>query len=160
MIALLGERFTAMYAAVKAFLVMLAFCAFFSGALSHASCGVDVVIVNGRVEHAPRNATVRVQLIYPKQKDGESGEVTVEGGTFRIPIWFITQSRAPLLNGSLGEKCDRRPRTVVVSLVQGDQEYDHVSLDLTQDFKLVDPSAYAPRSELVLHGPPAASPTP
>ena len=144
-----------MYGAGKALAGILAVCAFASGALSHAQCSVDLVIVNGRVEHAPRNASVRVRLVYPKQKDGESGEVTVEGGSFRIPIWFITQSRAPVLNG-IGEKCDRRPRTVVVTLVQGGQEYDHVSLDLAQDFKLADPSAYALRSEIVLHGPPGA----
>jgi len=143
------------YGAVKALSGILASCAFFSGAFSYAQCSVDVVIVNGRVENAPRNARVRVQLVYPHQKTGESGETTVEGGSsFRIPIWFLTQSRAPVLIGTLLEKCDRKPKTVVVSLVEADQEYDHVSLDLAQDFKLVDPSHYAPRSEIVLHGPP------
>jgi hypothetical protein len=49
-----------------------------------------------------------------------------------------------------------RSETVVVSLVEAEQEYDRVSLDLARDFKLVDPSGYAPRSEIVLHGPPGA----
>ena len=65
------------------------------------------------------------------------------------------QSRRPVLT-NLPEKCDRKPETVVVTLVEADQEYDHVSLDLARDFKLADPSAYAPRSEIVLHGPPGA----
>ena len=55
--------------------------------------------------------------------------------------------------GTLLEKCDRKPKTVVVTLVDADQEYDRVSLDLAKDFKMPDPSAYALRSEIVLHGP-------
>lgn len=144
-----------MYDAVKALSSVLAICVLSSGALAHALCSVDVVIVNGRVEHAPRNGRVRVQLVYPKEKKGELGETTMEDGSFRIQIPFLTQSSRPLL-ANLPEKCDRKPETVVVSLVEADHEYDHVSLDLATDFKLADPSAYAPRSEIVLHGPPSA----
>ena len=115
MIALLGERFTMMYGAGKALAGILAVFAFSSGALSHALCSVDVVIVNGRVEHAPRNASVRVQLVYPKQKKGELGETTLEGGSFLMQIPFLTQSHAPMLMGNLLEKCDRKPETVVVT---------------------------------------------
>lgn len=144
-----------MYDAVKALSSVLAICVLSSGALAHALCSVDVVIVNGRVEHAPRNGRVRVQLVYPKEKKGELGETTMEDGSFRIQIPFLTQSSRPVLV-NLPEKCDRKPETVVVSLVEADHEYDHVSLDLATDFKLADPSAYAPRSEIVLHGPPSA----
>ena len=144
-----------MYLAVMALPLVLAICVFCSGALAHASCSVDVVIVNGRVEHAPRNGRVRVQLIYPKQKKGELGETTLEDGSFRIQIPFLTESRRPVLV-NLPEKCDRKPETVVVSLVEADHEYDHVSLELARDFKLADPSAYAPRSAIVLRGPPGA----
>lgn len=145
-----------MYDGGKALRGILAVCSFFSGALSYALCWVDVVIVNGRVERAPRNASVRVQLVYPKQKKGELGETTLEGGSFPMQIPFLTQSRAPGLIGNLLEKYDRKPETVVVTLVHADQEYDQVCLDLARDFKLADPSAYAPRSEIVLHGPPSA----
>ena len=122
--------------------------------VAHAWCGTDVVIIKGRVERSPRRAMVRVQLVFSKQKLGESGEVTVENGKFTIQIPFLTQSRAPVLIGSLMEKCDRKPKTVVVTLLERDQnqEYDHVSLDLATDFKLADPTAYAPRSEIVLSG--------
>ena len=96
-----------------------------------------------------------MQLIYPKTKKGELGETTLEGGSFHIQIPFLTQSRRAVLT-NLPEKCDRKPETVVVTLVEADQQYDHVSLDLARDFKLADPSAYAPRSEIVLHGPPGA----
>ena len=144
-----------MYLAVMALPLVLAICVFCSGALAHASCSVDVVIVNGRVEHAPRNGRVRVQLVYPKQKKGELGETTLEDGSFRIQIPFLTESRRPVLV-NLPEKCDRKPETVVVSLVEADHEYDHVSLELARDFKLADPSAYALRSEIVLRGPPGA----
>ena len=60
-----------------------------------------------------------------------------------------------MLMGSLLEKCDRKPKTMVVTLLQGDQnqEYDRVSLDLTKDFKMADPSAYTLRTEIVLNGP-------
>ena len=145
------------YRAIKALAEVLSICSISAGAFSQ--CSVDVVIVNGRVEHAPRKGIVRVQLVYPKQKQklGESGEVTVEGGSFRIQIPFLTQSRAPGLLG-VREKCDRKPETVVVTLMEGDQEYDRVSLDLAKDFKMADPSAYALRSEILLHGPPSTPP--
>src|ERR1700680_1937030 len=142
-----------LYAAFKALARILSICAICSPAFSHASCAFDVVIVNGRVEEAPPKSSVRVQLIYPNQKSGESGEVTVDAESFRIQIPFFTQSRAPILN-SLGGKCDRKPKTVVVTLIDADQEYDRVSLDLAQDFIMTDPSAYTLRSEIVLHGSP------
>ena len=143
-----------MQAAVKALAGILSVCAGSSGAFSRASCSVDVVIVNGRVEHAHPKNSVRVHLVYPKQNMGESGDVTVEGGALDIQIPFTTQSRAPLLNGSIPrEKCDRRPKTVVVTLVEADQVVDRVSLDLAKDFTMADPSAYALRSEILLHGP-------
>jgi hypothetical protein len=34
---------------------------------AHALCSVDDVIVRGRVDHAPRNAKVRVQLVYSRE---------------------------------------------------------------------------------------------
>jgi hypothetical protein len=122
-------------------------------AFANALCSVDVVIVRGRVDRAPGNAKVRVQLVYAKDMAGESGEVTIENGRFSIPIEFLTQSRRPVVNGIL-EKCTRRPKTVIVTLVEsdGDREYDRVSLDFAKDFKMVDSSAYALRSELVLSG--------
>jgi hypothetical protein len=143
------------YAASNVFAGMLCLA---SSAFLQAKCPVDVVIVNGRVEHAPPNGSVRVQLIYPRQKTGESGDVTLEGGSFRIQIPFFTQSRAPVLIGEFLEKCDRKPKVIVVTLIEGDQEYDRVSLDLAKDFKMADPSAYALRSEILLHGPPSTAP--
>lgn len=138
------------HGAVKCLARFLSICAISSGAFSHA-CSVDVVIVNGRVERATPNSSVLVQLVYPNQKLGESGDVTVEGGAFRIQIPFLTQSRAS--NGLWPEKCNRKPRSIVVTLINDDQEYDRVSLDLAKEFKMADPSAYALRSAIVLHGP-------
>ena len=159
MIALLDERFAVSYGALKALAGILPICIIFSGAFAHAWCPVYVVIVSGRIEHAPRKGIVRVQLVYPKQKQemGESGDVTVEGGSFRIQIPFLTQSRAPGLLG-VREKCDRKPKTVIVTLMEDDQEYDRVSLDLAKDFKMADPSAYALRSEILLHRSPSTPP--
>lgn len=143
----------------KGLIGTLSICLISSGALSHAECPVDTIIVNGRVEHAPRKGTVKVQLIYPKDKIGESGDVTVEDGLFRIPILFFTQSRTPFLNGSLPrEKCARKPKTIVVSLIANDQEYDRVSLDMAQDFKKIEPGAYVLRSEILLQGFQGATP--
>ena len=127
-----------------------------SGAFSE--CSVDMVMVSGRVENAPRGGIVRVQLVFPKQKLGESGDITVESTTYRLQIPFFTQSHAPLLIGSLMEKCDRKPKTVIVSLRNAAQEYDRVSLDFARDLKMVDASAYAVRSEILLHGPLPTSP--
>ncbi len=133
---------------------MLLICAIFSGTFSHAACSVDEVTVSGRVEDAPLKGTIRVQLIYPNQKLGESGEATLENAFFRIRIPFLTQSRAPILMGNLREKCDRKPKTIVVTLNQSDHEADRISLEFPKDFRMEDPSAYTLRSEIVLHGHP------
>ncbi|HMK31279.1 MAG TPA: hypothetical protein VK473_16465 [Terriglobales bacterium] len=123
--------------------------------LAHSICRVDVIIIKGRVEQPPRSAIVRVQLIYP-QGSGESGEATLDNGKFTLQIPFLRQSRAPKVMGSLGEKCERKPTAVVVKLMNGDQtqEFDRVSLDFKEDFKMVDrsdPTAFAPRSAIALN---------
>jgi hypothetical protein len=147
------------YGVLKAFIGTLAICVISSGAFLHAACSIDTIIVDGRVEHAPRKGIVKVQLIYPKDKIGESGDVSVEDGSFRIPILFFTQSRAPFLNGGIPlEKCTRKPKTIVVSLIANDQEYDRVSLDMAMDFKKIELSAYVLRSEILLRGPEATTP--
>ena len=128
----------------------------FFGTTSFAQCPVLNVMVKGEVQSPPRGSVVRVQLVYrkhSKDQEGASGEEKLENESFRIEIPFLTQSSAPVLGlGSF--KCDLRPMTVVVTLVAGDHEYDRVSLDWAKDFKMADPTAYALRSELVLHGAP------
>ena len=147
------------YGVFKALIGILSICVISSGAFLRAECSFDTIIVNGQVEHAPRKGIVKVQLIYPKDKIGESSDVTVEDGSFRIPILFFTQSRAPFLNGSIPpEKSARKPKTVVVSLIANDQEYDRVSLDMAKDFKKIEPSTYALRSEILLQGPQGSTP--
>ena len=142
------------YGAFKALVGTLSLCAMFSSAFSHAACSTDMVIVSGQVEHAPRKGIVKVQLVYRKGKIGESGDTTIEDASFRIQIPFFTQSRAPFLNGTIPpEKCARKPETIVVSLIENDQVYDSISLKMDKDFKKVDPSAFALRSEILLHGP-------
>jgi hypothetical protein len=91
-----------------------------------------------------------VLLVYPKHKPGESGEVTVEGANFHVPIEFVTEQRSLFTN--LPKRCGRKPQTLVISLLSGDQKSDEVSLDFAYSFKMVDASAYALRSELVLKG--------
>jgi hypothetical protein len=137
----------------KALIGTLFVCLISSGTLLCAECSIDTIIVHGRIEDAPRKAMVKVQLVYAKGRIGESGDITVEDGSFRIPILFFTQSRAPVLNWSIPpEKCTRKPKTVVVSLIANDQEYDHVSLDMAKDFQKIELSTYELRSETLLHG--------
>jgi hypothetical protein len=149
------------YGVFKALIGTLSICAISSAAFLRAECPIDTIIVNGQVEHAPRKATVKVQLIYPKGRIGESGDVVFEDESFRIPILFFTQSRAHarFLNGNIPpDKCTRKPITIVVSLIANDQEYDRVSLDMTKDFKAIEPSTYGLRSEIVLRGPEGTTP--
>ena len=120
----------------------------------HAMCPVGVVVVKGRVEHPTANATVRVQLVYPGNLGGDTGEATSVDVNFTVPVEFITQNRRPLLVGTFREKCDRKPETVIVTLVGRDpaHEYDRVSLDLARDFKKTDSNTYRLKSEIVLKG--------
>ncbi len=120
---------------------------------SFAGCPLDEVIVKGRIVNAPPDAVVRVQLVYARQQVGDSTEVKLDKDTFAIKVPFYTQSRAPVINGNLFEKCNRKPKTVIVSLIGGAREYDRVSLDMAKDFTTPYPSAYILRSEIVLHGP-------
>lgn len=96
---------------------------------------------------------MRVQLLYSGDVAGESRSVTVKDGRFSIPIDFLTQSHRPVVNGIL-DKCGRRPKTVMVTLVgrYGGHEYDRVSLDFAKDFRMSDPTAYELRAEMVLDG--------
>ena len=141
-----------LFKAARAF-ASISIVALISCAFAHAGCSVDVVMVRGRVDRPPSDAKVRVQLVYSGDVAGESGEVTVEDGRFSIPIDFLTQSRRPVVNG-IPEKCGRRPKTVIVTLLGSDQghEYDRVSLDFAKDFRMADPTAYALRAALVLDG--------
>jgi hypothetical protein len=54
--------------------------------------------------------------------------------------------------GSLLEKCHRKPKTVIATLLEGDQDQDRVAYDFPKDFKMADASAYTLRSEVVLSG--------
>lgn len=49
------------------------------------TCGTDVVIIKGRVEHTPPSTIIHVHLIDAKQAFGESGEVTLEERKLRSP---------------------------------------------------------------------------
>jgi hypothetical protein len=120
--------------------------------VAHAQCPVDTVIVKGRVEHpvAQNDYRVRVELVYPKHKPGESGEVTVEDANFKIPVEFVTEQSSLFTN--LPRRCGRKPQTVVITLLSGDRKSDEVFLDFARSFRMVDASAYALRSELLLNG--------
>jgi len=120
--------------------------------IARAQCPVDTVIIKGRVVETPNaHSKVRVQLVYPKEKPGESGEVTVEDGAFQIPIEFVTMQSSILTN--LPKRCGRKPKTVAITLLENDQESDQVFLDFAKNFKMADASAYTLRSEVVLNGP-------
>lgn len=122
------------------------------GVIACAQCPVDTVIIKGRVvDSGDAHPTVRVQLVYPKQRPGEAGEVTVENGRFQIPIEFVTMQSSIFSN--LPKKCGRKPKTVIITLLENGRESDQVFLDFAKNFRMVDASAYALRSEVVLNGP-------
>jgi hypothetical protein len=147
---------SAVFKTLVAEILLLSIYTFVGSTASFAQCPVLNVMVKGEVQSPPRSGVVRVQLVYSKhskEENGESGEVRLEGESFHILIPFLSQSRAPVLGlGSF--KCGLRPKTVVVTLLSGDHEYDRVSLDLAKDFQMADPTAYALHSELVLHSTP------
>ena len=125
------------------------------GLVAHAQCPVATIIVKGRIEHrtAKNDYRVRVQLVYPKHKPGESGEATVEDADFQIPVEFVTGQSSLFIN--LPKRCGRKPQAVVITLLSGDQKFDEVSLDFPRDFRIVDASAYTLRSQLVLNAVPS-----
>jgi hypothetical protein len=143
----------------KALVGAISICAISSGAFLHAECSVGIIEVTGRVEQAPRNGRVKVQLIFPKDKIGESGDVTVENGRFRIRVPFLARTRTIYLNESIPlGKCGRKPKTIVVTLIDNEREYDRVSLEMAREFDAVGSGDYALRSGILLRGPPGANP--
>jgi hypothetical protein len=50
-----------------------------------------------RAEHASREAKVRMQLVYSKEVQGDSGETSVEREKISVPIEFLILSKRPLL---------------------------------------------------------------
>jgi hypothetical protein len=120
-----------------------------SVALSAAACPTGSVVVKGHVENPPAKAVVRVELIYSQRQVEDSADTTLENPSFTIKVPFYTQSRGPVVNG-LFEKCNRKPKTVIVRLLQGDEERDSKTLDLVKDFDSPFPDAYTLRSPLVL----------
>jgi hypothetical protein len=123
-------------------------------ALAQAICPVDEVQIKGQVDHPPVNARVRVALIYGNDVVGESSDITLDGNKFRLSVDFLTQSRKPIVNGSF-EKCKRRPRSVIVTLVdsEGMHEYDRATLDFARDFAIADRTTYALKTDVFLRGP-------
>jgi hypothetical protein len=115
-----------------------------------AQCPVNTVIIEGRVKNATPNSKVRVQLVYPKGKPGEAGEVTVEDGTFRIPLEFVTMQSSIFSN--LPKRCGRKPKTVEITLMENDREADKAYMDFAKSFRMTDASAYELRSKPVLNG--------
>src|SRR5579884_2475678 len=55
-------------------------------ATAHAQCPVVSVMVKGRVENAPPNARVRVQLIFDHNRPGASADTTLENASSHVPI--------------------------------------------------------------------------
>ena len=138
---------------------------------SQGQCPLDSIVIKGRVEHAPRNAAVRVLLLYPpdphrkhppgtdiegNDQPGESAEAILDGDAFTIPVEFLTNDRRTEM--TFLPKCNRKPRTVLVTLQHddasgsNDQEYDRVSLDFPRDFKSDDSRHYTLRSDVILYG--------
>lgn len=117
---------------------------------SGAQCPVNTVLVSGRVNNPVPHSKVRVRLLYPKGKAGESGEITIDEGSFRIPLEFLTAQNSVLTN--LPKRCGRKPQSVEIILLENDKEADRVTLDFAKDFKVADLSAYTLRSDLVLNG--------
>lgn len=138
--------------------------------LSYAQCPVNSIAIKGRVEHPPRNASVRVVLVYPpdrhaknsptgienKERPGESAEAILAGDAFTIPVEFLTNdSRTEM---TFKSRCTRQPQTIVVTLKGKDtsgsnegEAYDRVTLDFPRQFKSDDSRHYTLRSDLVLN---------
>jgi hypothetical protein len=136
---------------MKVLAIILALFVLGNAELAHAACPTGSVVVRGRVDNPPGNAIVRVQLIYAQNQVEDSTDTTLENPNFTIKVPFYTQSRGPKVNGLL-EKCNRKPRSVVVMLLQGDDEQDRFVLDLTKDFDSPFPNGYTLRSPVVLKG--------
>src|ERR1051325_1230088 len=134
--------------------IQILFAALLLRLIVQAQCPVDALKVNGRVESASSESKVRVQLVYPRNRPGESGEVSVQDGKFQIPIEFVTAESS--LFSNLPKKCGRKPTTVVVTLLENGEESDQVTLNFARAFKMTDASAYGLRSDLVLKGRPRA----
>jgi hypothetical protein len=130
--------------------MQILFAALVLSSIVQAQCPIDALRVSGRVVSASSVSRVLVQLVYPKYKPGESGEVSVQDGKFQIPIEFVTAQSS--LFSNLPKRCGRKPTIVVVTLLENGEESDQVSLNFTRAVKMTAASASGLRSDLVLKG--------
>jgi hypothetical protein len=84
MIARSYDKFALICHPSKVLALILSICAIDPVAFSQCSLDIvlDIVKVNGRIEHAPRKSIVQVQLIYPKQRQKMGFAVSFPAGLF------------------------------------------------------------------------------
>jgi hypothetical protein len=117
-----------------------------------AGCGTKSIYIQGRVENAPPESSVSVELVYEHGKVGESDRLILDSSLFRTRVPFSTQNRSVDFMGHALAKCGRMPARVMVVLMGGDDEIDRVTLNVARDFKPTDSSELSVREDVVLHG--------
>lgn len=133
--------------------------AFFSVALLFlatplpAKCPRYSVDIRGKIECSLKSDDkVLVTLIFSDNHRVDPGEETaieVHNANFAGRMSFDTHSSSTLLGG---DRCHRRPKSVLIRLVESDGETDRTSLKIASDFSYDEKQGeYTLKSDLILH---------
>lgn len=120
-----------------------------------AKCPTSYVEIRGKIQCSfkPDDKVLATLIFYDHQLEASGEEVAfdIHGDTFSGRIAFNTYSSSNLLSG---DKCHRRPKSVLIRLIEPDgTEKDRTSLIIAGDFDYdKEQGGYVPKADVVLHG--------
>lgn len=116
-----------------------------------AKCASLEVTVKGEIEGTATGLNVLVEISSDTPGDAITDSrqtVSLQGSQFRVVASFNTTS-----NLVSAETCDRKPHSITVKLMRGDQVLDRQVLSIEKDFRRTKKGGYDLARPLILHAP-------
>lgn len=120
-----------------------------------AKCPTYTVEIRGKIvcSFKPDDKVLATLIFVDRQPEasGEETAIDIHDGTFGGRVAFNTASSSGPLTG---DRCHRRPKTVLLRLIEADGvEQDRTSLRIASDFNYDEKEGeYAARPDVTLHG--------
>jgi hypothetical protein len=107
--------------------------------------------LNGNIVGPTKDLTVLVEVASATEGDSDTEvrqKASIEEARFQVLAWFNTTSNVISV-----ETCDRKPRLVIVKLMQGEQVLDRQTLTVERDFSRTKSGGYQLKRPITLHRP-------
>lgn len=115
-----------------------------------AKCAATAITLKGDLREGPQHASkLLIEITSTTPGDARKHarqEVSIHGTHFEATAWFDTFTRI-----EKGEHlCDRQPRSVILTLLDGDKVLDRVTLDIEKDFQRSPDDGYGLKNAVAL----------